>query len=162
MYQPRIRSRGNDYKMKIFCASGNAKAPLYEEEELTLRLTVYGIPVGTIVAHTEPSGNCVGNVALGARFLDGGAWETFARGCADDKGIYVTTGEAIDLAYQRLRMGDILPPEKLLRGKRTGKVTQVPAINPNHSDQKIVVDGERGIQSKEDNPALRVLHMTIR
>lgn len=101
LHQPAQIWRGHN---RIYNASGSTKPTITNDESL-FQLTVRGIHVGTIIDQTEPPGNMLNNIALGARVLDGGAWEVFASKCALD-GIYVPTGESIGFAYRRLRIFD--------------------------------------------------------
>lgn len=112
---------------RIYNASGTTKAKIITEESM-FQLSVRGIYVGTIVDQTEPPGNMLNNIALGARVLDGGEWEIFALTCAID-GIYQPTGEPIDLAYHRLRIWDKVPGE-VSRRQRKAPPTKIEPPRP--------------------------------
>lgn len=125
LHQPQQVFRG---RHRFYNASGSTTAVFVEEESL-YQLTVRGLYVGTIVERTEPAGNLLGNVALGARVLDGGQWRQFAQTCAVND-VYPATGEPIDLAYHRLRIWDRLPTEGVAGRQRTSPLTQIPQPGP--------------------------------
>lgn len=125
LHQPTQVFRGSN---RIYDDLGSMAAAWVEGESI-YQLTVHGICVGAIVERTEPAGNLLGNVALGARVLDGGQWYQFAQACAVNS-IYPTTGEAIGLAYHRLRIWDLLPTEGLARRQRISPPTQIPQPGP--------------------------------
>jgi hypothetical protein len=68
LHQPLQIWRGKD---RIYNAAGTTRVR-FDVQEPLFQLTVQGIYVGTIVEQTEPPGNMMNNVALGARVLDGG------------------------------------------------------------------------------------------
>jgi hypothetical protein len=68
LHQPAQIWRGS---YRIYNASGTTKAKIITEESM-FQLSVRGIYVGTIIDQTEPPGNMLNNIALGARVLDGG------------------------------------------------------------------------------------------
>jgi hypothetical protein len=113
LHQPLQIWRGKD---RMYNASGTTRVR-FDVQESLFQLTVQGIYVGTIVEQTEPPGNMLNNVALGARVLDGGEWQTFAGNCAVD-GVYPPTGESMELAYRRLIIWDRIPGESLARNQR--------------------------------------------
>ena len=113
LYQPRLiirlenlyRSAGNTFTVSQ--SVGDAKL-----------LAVRGLCIGLITSVSEPPGNLTGNVALGARVLDGGEWFQFAQGCAKN-GLYPPTGEPLIDAFARLRAGDNLGRLGLEHKQRT-------------------------------------------
>lgn len=121
LYQPDSPDRGEESEYKVYLASGHSKAPTYEEDEGSMRLTVCGIFIGTVIERSEPPGNFLdkNGDALGDRVLDGGEWQAFAHRCASVDGLYTHTREDIDNAYQRLRTGDIVPPQLSSRRQRS-------------------------------------------
>ena len=102
LYQPQLIVRPED----IYRSAGNTFIASQSFDDPKL-LAVRGVYVGLITSISEPPGNFVGNVALGARVLDGGEWFQFAQGCAKN-GLYPPTGESLIDAFARLRIGDSL------------------------------------------------------
>lgn len=101
-YQPRLIIRPED----VYRSAGNTfiiSRSIGDAKLLALR----GLYVGLITSISEPAGNLMGNVALGARVLDGGEWFQFAQGCAKN-GLYPPTGEPLVDAFARLRIGGSL------------------------------------------------------
>lgn len=102
LYQPQVIIRPED----IYRSAGNTFVVSQSVGDPKL-LALRGIYVGLITSVSEPPGNLTGNVALGARVLDGGEWFQFAQGCAKN-GLYPPTGESLTDAFARLRIGDSL------------------------------------------------------
>ena len=102
LYQPRLIIR----PVNVYRSAGNTFTVSQNVGDAKL-LAVRGLYVGLITSVSEPPGNLMGNVALGARVLDGGDWFLFAQGCAKN-GLYPPTGEPFVDAFARLRAGDSL------------------------------------------------------
>jgi heterokaryon incompatibility protein (HET) len=102
---PRVLPHGID---RLYNATGSttASVALSYDSQLCLR----GVPVGSIATLGDPAGNITNNVAIGRNVLTGGLWSQLAAQNAID-GIYAPTGEPIELAYHRLRIGDYAPGE---------------------------------------------------
>ncbi len=101
-YQPRLIVRPEN----LYRSAGNTFTVSQSVGDAKL-LAVRGLSVGLITSVSEPPGNLKGNVALGARVLDGGEWFQFAQGC-DKNGLYPPTGEPLIDAFARPRAGDSL------------------------------------------------------
>jgi hypothetical protein len=125
LHQPLQIWRGKD---RIYNASGTTRVR-FDGQESMFQLTVRGIYVGTIIELTEPPGNMLNNVALGARVLDGGEWPIFAESCAVD-GVYPPTGESSELAYRRVIVWDQVPGERLARNQRKSPPTLMDLPKP--------------------------------
>ena len=102
LYQPQLIIRPED----IYRGAGNTFIVSKSVDDRKL-LALRGLYVGLITSMSEPPGNLMGNVAVGARVLDGGEWFHFAQGCAKN-GLYPPTGESLTDAFARLRIGDSL------------------------------------------------------
>ena len=102
LYQPQLIIRPED----IYRGAGNTFIVSNSVGDPKL-LALRGLYVGLITSMSEPPGNSTGNVAVGARVLDGGEWFRFAQGCAKN-GLYPPTGESLTDAFARLRIGDSL------------------------------------------------------
>jgi hypothetical protein len=101
---------------RIFNATGSTVAsssPDYDK-----RLLLHGLCVGTIVILTEPAGNLSGDVGIGQRVHTHGEWHKLVSKEAATNGIYLPTGEHIDRAYHRLRIGDQLWGENAAEDRR--------------------------------------------
>ena len=127
LHQPRMVFRGSGNE-RLYAAAGASTASLTDAGSL-FQVAVHGVSIGTVVERTDPPGNLLGNVALGAAVFDGGAWHQFARRQAVD-GKYSATGENIDLAYHRMRLWDLLPEEGTRRRQRASPPTEVPQPEP--------------------------------
>jgi hypothetical protein len=117
---------------KVYNASGSTNAIIPAESEPLHQLTVHGIQVGIVTERTNLPGNFPGlnGDVLGRQVLDDSDWQSFARSCCDPKGLYLPTGESADLAFQRLRMWDMLPGEGSRRRRRTLPLTSIPKLDP--------------------------------
>ena len=140
LHQPRQVYRGRD---SIYRASGSAEAAV-NKDDANFQLTVHGVLVGTIVDRTEPPGNNLSRVSLGPSLLDGGKWPAFAESCSAD-GFYPPTGEAINIAYQRLRIWDCLINEGSGRRRRKAPLTELPAprLLSYHRSQDDLIHGRK-------------------
>ena len=102
LYQPRLIIRPEN----LYRSAGDTFTVSQSVGDAKL-LAVRGLYVGLITSVSKPPDNLTGNVALGARVLDGGEWFQFAQGCAKN-GLYPPTGEPLIDAFARLRVGDSL------------------------------------------------------
>ena len=119
-------------------------------------LALRGLYVGSITSISEPAGNLIGNVALGARVLDGGEWFQFAQGCAKN-GLYPPTGEPLVDAFARLRIGDTfrrIGPESRRRLK--------PGEYPSPGSLSYSETGDRILRSDRDDIGTLILSKTTR
>lgn len=113
LYQPRLIIRPEN----LYRSAGNTCTVSQSVGDAKL-LAVRGLCIGLITSVSEPPGNLTGNVALGARVLDGGEWFQFAQGCAKN-GLSPPTGEPLIDAFARLRAGDSLGRLGLEHKQRT-------------------------------------------
>ena len=86
--------------------------------------------IGIIVKISQPAGNLQNreDIGLGAPVLSGGEWERAAlEWVHDPEDLYRTTREPIQIAYEWLRVGDLLPGEdKIKRKHRNPQPTSLP------------------------------------
>lgn len=157
LHQARVTFRPTQ---EIWRASGASIARPVTPSVPLHHLPVRGIRIGKVVARTDPPGNFMGNVAVGAAVLDGGTWQSFARTAADFDGRYPPTGEPIDVAFYRTRVWDALPEEGMNRRSRIQPpgVNDFPAFTPPPSARAM----ENLLRRTRDDVAGRVLNGTTR
>lgn len=158
MHQARLTFRPTQ---EIWRASGASTARPVPPSVPLLHLPVHGIRIGKVVAMTEPPGNLMGNVAVGARVLDGGAWQSFAQHTAADiHRHYPPTGEPINVAFYTARIWDALPGEGTKRRSRAQPpgASDFPAFAPPASATSM----ESLLKRTRDDMVSRVLNGTTR
>ena len=125
--------RGRD---RYFNATGASKVAVVPENAYLL--SCQAIAIGQILRLTEPPENLSGKVSICDDVLTGGVWSRVARECAVN-GIYVPTGEPIELAYARTRIDDFLPTKSTDEGRRAMQAPSTCVPEPLPSS----IDGEK-------------------
>ena len=151
LYQPRLIIRPEN----LYRSAGNTFIVSQSVGDAKL-LAVRGLYVGLITSVSEPPGNILGNVALGARVLDGGEWFQFAQGCAKN-GLYPPTGEPLIDAFARLRTGDTV-------GRIGSEHTQMPKSGeyPSPGNLSYSATGDGLLHGDREDIGYRILSHTTR
>ena len=149
-YQPRLIIRPED----IYRSAGNTFIMSRSVSDAKL-LALRGLYVGSITSISRIAGNIMGNVALGARVLDGGEWFQFAQGCAKN-GMYPPTGEPLIDAFARLRIGD-----QLIRTVSERRMLK-PAEYPSPGNFTYSESGDRILRGDRDDIGSMILSQTTR
>ncbi|KAI1624704.1 hypothetical protein EDD37DRAFT_355989 [Exophiala viscosa] len=97
-------------RSKIYYAGGSSQVIC---EEIATSETVFkckGLKIGVITVLSYPAGNLENvGTGIGERVLHGGEWQALARTHCTPHDIYQPTKENVDLAFERLRTGDLFP-----------------------------------------------------
>lgn len=108
LYSPRVTVRSKENK--IYYASGSSRVTSQGTISPETVLKCRGIKIGVIKFLTNPAGNLMNaGTGIGERVLHGGEWQAAARSACAPHGIYQPTKENVDLAFERLRTGDLFP-----------------------------------------------------
>lgn len=118
-----------------------------------------GLSLEEICKIAKPARNMVGNVAIDARVMQGGEWPQLAASCSLD-GKYPHTGEAIELAYARLRKADYLPGE-VNAGHRRNRVKPLTSI-PEPGIVTYDYNADAFVHAARNEIGIRILHATTR
>ena len=151
LYQPMLIIRPDN----LYRSAGNTFIVSQSVGDAKL-LAVRGLCIGLITSVSEPPGNLTGNVALGARVLDGGEWFEFAQGCAKN-GLYPPTGEPFIDAFARLRTGDSLGR---IGSERTRMSKPGEYLSPGNLSYSGTGDGL--VHGDRDDVGYRILSQTTR
>ncbi|KAK5465296.1 hypothetical protein LTS15_001859 [Exophiala xenobiotica] len=123
MYSPRVIVRSKQHK--IYYASGSTQVNSRETTAPETVLKCRGLKIGVIGVLANPAGNLMNaGTGIGERVLQGGEWQALARSSCTPHHIYRPTMESVDLAFERLRAGDLFPNPN--RRSREGPPSNLP------------------------------------
>jgi hypothetical protein len=105
VYQPIQKLRD----FRAYYDSGATKSSAKAHNIYTPYLRLQRLKIGKNLRLSSPSGNLSKGIGIGEKVLEGGEWCMLARTCADEYGLYTHTKEPIELALERLRVGDCQP-----------------------------------------------------